>query len=110
MSDLFTVDNITKGGIIGLLLLILITGFSGVWIYGPTHKAEMENLEKQLTSALAEREEWRKLAISGLQTSRSVSAARVPIMAAAPDKDLTPEEVAQQLGVIKTLNESERSE
>lgn len=110
MSDLFTTENITKGGIIGLLLLILVTGFSGVWIYGPTHKAEVEAVEKQLTTALAEREEWRKLAIEGLSLSRSVSRTRLPIMAAPSAKELSPTDVSEQLNLIKNLNNSGRSE
>jgi hypothetical protein len=107
MANLFTVENITKGGIIGLLLIILVTGFTGVWVYGPSHKAEIVSLEKQLTTALAEREEWRKLAIEGLRVSREVSAARVPILGANPNTEVSPEDVADQLRVIQNLNNSE---
>lgn len=96
MDKLFTVDNISKVGIIGLLLIILVTGSTGTWVWGTTYN-----------EVKAERDEWKKTALDGLRVAREISPARIPIMAGPPGKELTPSDIRNQLQVVKNINEND---
>lgn len=104
-------SDVLKNVSIGVLLIaILYLGMRGDWVYGKEYEGMKASYEKQLATALSERDKWMSVALEGLQTARSVSSARVPIMADVPGKQVSPNDVAEQLNVIKTLNEGERSE
>jgi hypothetical protein len=113
LEKLLTVDNLKNISLAGLLLFILYAGSSGWWVYAKDHEAMKTNLEKQLTTALAEREEWRKIAVDGLLITKTISPARVPIMASPSMNDpktMTPQDIQAQFKLLKTLNSSEGGE
>lgn len=94
--NLFTVENISKAGVVTLLAIVLITGATGVWVWGSTYN-----------EVKADRDKWEKIALDGLTTARQVSKARLPYMMAAPStssKELRPEDIKSQLELIKKLN------
>jgi hypothetical protein len=95
MDKLFSLENIKSGGIAGLLLLILVTGFSGTWVYGPLY-----------TKMEADRDEWKKVALQGLQVARQVSPERALIGAAPPTIKVEgdPKEVMKHLDEIRARN------
>ena len=55
-------DLISKGGLAVALVVILIAGMKGYWVWGWIYKEGIER-EKQLRE---ERNEWRDLAIHGM--------------------------------------------
>jgi hypothetical protein len=99
MDKLLTVDNIGKVGVIGLLLLILVTGSSGYWVWGTTY-----------SEVKTERDEWKKTALDGLRVAKEVSPVRMPILAtpgangASLVASVTPSDVREQLNLVKNLN------
>lgn len=55
-------DIISGGGLVGLLVIILVAGMRGYWVWGWAYKEGIAR-EKQLRE---ERDEWRDLAIHGV--------------------------------------------
>src|SRR5688572_11589929 len=99
-------SDMLKNVSIGVLLIaILYLGMNGQWVFGKDYEEMKASYERQLSTALAERDRWEKLAIEGLVTARSVSAVRIPIMSSAPGEAVSPDDVAKQLNLIKDLNE-----
>jgi hypothetical protein len=63
VSDLTTlVEFLSKGGLVGVLVAILIAGMKGYWVWGWSYKECLER-ERQLRQ---ERDEWRDLAVHGM--------------------------------------------
>ncbi len=52
-------DVSTKLSLAGVLILILVGGYQGLWVYGPTFKA-----------MVADRDEWKQLALQGANLVR----------------------------------------
>jgi hypothetical protein len=93
MDKLLTADNISKAGIIGLLVLILVTGSTGMWVWGTTYN-EMKK----------DRDEWKTTALNGLKVVRDINP--VPIMMKSntqSDEQLTPEKVREEQNRIHDL-------
>ncbi len=92
MDKLLTIENISKAGCVGLLAIILITGYTKVWVYGGYYQ-----------EVVAERNEWRKMALDNLAVARKVSAAPVPVMGTGPQEP-TLEDVKRQQELILRVN------
>jgi len=62
------VDRVLKvlheAGLLGLLLIILIGGFKGIWVFNWYHKIIMERLEKDISELKQERDDWKNLVVS----------------------------------------------
>lgn len=66
------VDIISGGGLVGLLVIILVAGMRGYWVWGWAYKEGIAR-EQRLRE---ERDEWRDLAIQGMTLAdRGVSLA-----------------------------------
>jgi hypothetical protein len=96
MEKLFTTENIKNIGLVGLLSLIIITGSTGVWVWGTTYQ-----------EVKADRDEWKKTALDGLRVARDISPVRLPILSRGPSKvnvEVRPEDIKRELAVIHSMN------
>lgn len=58
VPDPSLIDSLSDLGLTGLLIVVLIGGFREWWIYGPSHKRQIEQLTK-------DRDFWRSAALRG---------------------------------------------
>jgi hypothetical protein len=87
-------DLASKISLASLLILILLGGYQGVWIYGSTYR-EM----------VADRDEWKHLAMEGAHLATKASALSIRGISLVEPKDLTvsssKEDVNQVLEVVR---------
>lgn len=90
------IDLSTKISLATVLILILVGGWQGVWVFGPTYR-----------EAIAERNEWKALALKGARLSEAglphVVSTMVPPAPLAPT-DL--ENTAARLRRVENLQSS----
>lgn len=68
------VDLISNAGLVGLLVLIIVGGAKRMWVFGWVYE-----------NALAEKDEWKELALSGTTVAeKAVSAAEVATSTVTP--------------------------
>lgn len=94
--NLLTVDNLSKVGVVALLCIILVTGSTGVWVWG-----------SQLVAMTAEKDKWEQLALDTMTTAKKVSVVRMPIMSVGPtdpNHKPTADEVRKELDLLKHIN------
>jgi hypothetical protein len=65
------IDSLADVGFAGGLILILIGGFRGWWIYGPLH-------DRQIADLTADKMFWRNMALGSLRVADRVSDAIPP--------------------------------
>lgn len=83
-------ENVSKLGLVTILLLAIFAGFQGYWVFGTTYQA-----------AIADRDQWKTMALKALHVgeaanSRFVGSASLPPAASGPD-DETPEAVRYRI-------------
>lgn len=59
-TDLFELVN--KGGIIAVLLLVIFTGYKGMWVFGSAHK-----------DCVQEKLEWKRLALTSTHVAEKLT-------------------------------------
>ena len=68
------VDLVSKGGLLGACVIVIITGFKGYWVFGWVHKQVRDDLAKMQD----ERDQWRDLALTGSELAvRATKIARI---------------------------------
>lgn len=84
------VQLVQNGGVLALLLIALIGGYRGWWVFGTYHtiivnqykeqlEREIKSLTAQRDAAIKERDEWKALAIKGTGlTEKAISRRRSP--------------------------------
>lgn len=66
-------DLLNRGGVLVLLLLVLIGGWRGWWVFGPIHREIVKRLEDELGRVQAERDRLFDLALNATkQAGRAV--------------------------------------
>lgn len=77
------VRAIDSGGVVALFTVILYGGVKGWWVFGWTHRQELEDKDKQLNIMRQERDEWKdiarnatSIAESGTMTAESLATRR----------------------------------
>lgn len=50
-------------GLIAFLVLVLVLGSRGTWVWGRDHEKEVAGLQSQLDKVSKERDEWKELAL-----------------------------------------------
>lgn len=95
MDKLFTSENIKNAGLVGILAFILFTGFNENWVWGNTYR-----------EVKAERDEWKRVALEGLQVAKEISPARLPILTPPSVNSQEPFDVEGQLETIKNINKA----
>lgn len=89
------VNVASKLSLATLLIIILVGGYQGLWVYGPTYK-----------QMVAERDEWKSLALKGANVATQAAQRALPVIGAAPQamsplpRDARPDDVAARLQVV----------
>jgi hypothetical protein len=66
-------DTLNRGGVLVLLLLILVGGWRGWWVFGPVHREVVARLEAELARLQTERDRLFDLALNATkQAGRAV--------------------------------------
>lgn len=75
------IDVIERAGVAGVLIMFLVGGYRGWWVYGRQHNEAMEAWKARFEEMKEDRDYWRDVAVQGVQTAKeglSLAETRLP--------------------------------